>query len=350
MKFVRRLLTLLLLLTILVTGGFAFWLYYSLTTPVAHNNATQYITIEQGLASYHILERLEEYQVIQVPLATKIYLHLFKKNTKLDAGDYLFPSPISPLEVLNQLKDGKKRTKTLTIPEGWTRFEIAKRIAKQFPGEPQVTEQEVLAMMDDVSLISEIDAKATNLEGYLYPTTYQFELETHPKSIIIKMVRQFKSIWQPEWDEWARKIGKTKREIVIIASLIENESKIDSERSLVASVIYNRLERGIPLGIDATNVYIAKMLGRWDGVIHKSDIEIDHPYNTRREYGLPPGPISSPSKSAIEAALNPAQTDYLYYVLNVEAGDGSHHFYTTAAEFSKGKAAYQRWLSKQREN
>lgn len=349
MKFVRRLLAL-FSLTVLVTGGFSFWLYHTLHTPVRHSSAKQYITIEQGLASYRILEILEDYQVIQAPLATKIYLYLFDKDAKLEAGDYLFPSPISPLEMLDRLSDGKKRTKPLTIPEGWTRFEIANRIAKQFPGESKITEKEVLAMMDDVSLIEDIDPKATNLEGYLYPTTYQFELDEHPKSIIGKMIRQFKSIWQAEWDELARKAGRTKREIIIIASLIENESKVDTERAMVASVIYNRLKRGIPLGIDATNVYIAKLLDRWDGIIHKSDVEIDHPYNTRKRYGLPPGPISSASKSAIEAALNPAQTDLLYYVLNVEAGDGSHHFYNTAAEFAKGKATYQRWLSEQREN
>ena len=349
MKFVRWLLAL-FCLTILVIAGFSFWLYDTLHTPVSHNNTNEYITIEQGLASYHIIEKLVDYQVIQAPKATKVYLYLFNKNAKLEAGDYLFPSPISPIEVLNRLKDGKKRTKMLTIPEGWTRFEIAKRIAKQFPGESPATEKEVLAMMDDVSLIQDIDPQATNLEGFLYPTTYQFELKEHPQSIIAKMVQQFKSIWQPEWDELVIKTGKTKREIIIIASLIENESKVDAERALVSSVIYNRLKRNIPLGIDATNVYIAKLLDRWDGIIHKSDLEIDHPYNTRKIYGLPPGPISSASKSAIEAALNPAQTDYLYYVLNVEAGDGSHHFYNTAAEFAKGKAAYQRWLSKQREN
>ncbi len=347
MKFIRLLLAL-FFLTALLAGGVAFWLYSSLHTPVTHSHATEHITIEQGLASYRILEVLEEHQVIQAPLATKIYLRFFKRDAKLEAGDYLFPSPISPLAVLDQLKDGKKRTKTLTIPEGWTRFEIAERIAKQFPGEPQVTEKEVLTMMDDVSLIQDIDPTATNLEGYLYPTTYEFELDEQPKAIIAKMVRQFKSIWKPEWDELARKAGKTKREIVIMASLIENESKVDTERSLVASVIYNRLEEGIPLGIDATNVYIAKMLGRWDGVIHKSDVEIEHPYNTRKVYGLPPGPISSASQTAIEAALNPAQTDYLNYVLNVEAADGSHHFYATASAFAEGKRAYQRWLARQR--
>ncbi|MEZ4989071.1 MAG: endolytic transglycosylase MltG [Saprospiraceae bacterium] len=347
MKFIRRLLPLFLLMALLA-GGVAFWLYHALHTPVTHNHADTYITIDQGLASNRILGILEDKGVIQEPLAAKIYLRFFKRNAKLEAGDYLFPSPISPVEVLEQLKDGKKRTQTLTIPEGWTRFEIAERVAAQFPTEPPVTEKEVLAMMDDVSLIRDIDPQATNLEGYLYPTTYEFELGTTPKAVIAKMVQQFNATWQPEWDELAQRIGKTKREIVIIASLIEKESKVDSERTLVSSVIYNRLERGIPLGIDATNVYIAKLLGRWDGIIHKSDVEVDHPYNTRKIKGLPPGPIGSASRSAFEAALHPAQTDNLYYVLNVEAGDGSHHFYSTAAEFAKGKAAYQKWLAGQR--
>lgn len=347
MKF-GRLLIVFFLLAALAAGGFAYWLNKALHTAVTHENATEYIAIEQGSASSRIISVLEGHGVIQEATATKIYLRFFKPDAKLEAGDYLFPSPISPLEVLDLLKDGKKRTKTLTIPEGWTRFEIAKRVAAQFPVEPPVSEKDVFAMMDDVSLIKEIDPKAKNLEGYLYPTTYQFELDTPPKAVITKMVQQFKTIWQPEWDGLAQNMGRTKREIIIIASLIENESKVDTERPLVASVIYNRLEQGIPLGIDATNVYIAKLLGRWDGIIHKSDVEVDHPYNTRKVYGLPPGPISSASKSAFEAALKPAQTDYLFYVLNVDANDGSHHFYSTAAGFAQGKAAYQRWLAEQR--
>jgi UPF0755 protein len=349
MKVVRRLIPIFLLLALLA-GGAAFWLYNAVHTPVAHNKADTYITIDQGLASNRILDILEGHGIIQEHLATKIYLRFFKRNARMEAGDYLFPSPISPVEVIEQLKEGKKRTQTLTIPEGWTRFEIAERLAAQFPVAPPVTEKEVLAMMDDVSLIEDIDPTATNLEGYLYPTTYEFELGTTPREVIAKMVQQFRSTWQPGWDEMAQKIGRTKREIVIIASLIEKESKVDRERALVSSVIYNRLERGIPLGIDATNVYIAKLLGRWDGIIHKSDVEIDHPYNTRKIQGLPPGPIGSASRSAFEAALNPAQTNNIYYVLNVEANDGSHHFYSTASEFAKGKAAYQKWLAEQRGN
>lgn len=336
-------------LVLLIIGGFAFWLYHAVHSPVTHRNATKYITIQQGASTNSILKELEEYDILQEPLATKIYLRFINKQAKMQAGDYKFPSPISPIELIKQLEHGTKRTKTITIPEGWTRFEIAKRIAKEFPTELLLTEKEVFELMDDTSLIQEIDPTAQNLEGYLYPATYEIELGAHPKEVIAKMVQEFKIIWKPEWEALAIQMGKTPREIVIIASLIENESKIASERDLVASVIYNRLEQGIPLGIDATNVYIAKLLDRWDGVIHKSDVEVAHPYNTRMVLGLPPGPISSPSKSAIEAALHPAKTDNLYYVLNVEANDGSHHFYASSAEFRKGKAAYQKWLKSQRD-
>lgn len=349
MKFTRPIMVI-FILAILIAGGFSFWLYSALHSPISHSSANRYITIKQGSSSNRILEVLEGHEILQAPLATKIYLRFSNIDAKMEAGDYQFASPISPIEVINQLKNGKKRTKTLTIPEGWTRFEIAKRIVKEFPVETLLTEKEVLLLMDDTSLIEEIDSKATNLEGYLYPTTYEFKFGTHPKAVITKMVQQFKYVWQKEWNGLALENGRTKREIIIIASLIENESKIDSERDLVASVIYNRLERRIPLGIDATNVYIAKMLGRWDGIIHKSDVEVEHPYNTRIIRGLPPGPISSPSKTAIEAALNPAQTENIYYVLNVEANDGSHHFYPSASEFAKGKADYQKWLANQREN
>ncbi len=335
------------LVAALIVGGVGFWLYQAVYTEVSHDHTAEYITISQGQGANQILRTLTERGIVQNELATKLYLRYYDQGT-LQAGDYQFPSPISPKAVIARLKDGKKRTKTLVIPEGWTRFEIAKRLVAQFPASPPVTEQEVLDMMEDISLIKDIAPGAENLEGYLYPTTYEVELGTHPEAIIRRMVGQFKSVWEPEWDALAQKLGKSRQEIVTIASLIENESKIDAERVLVSSVIYNRLRQRIPLGIDATNVYIAKLLGRWDGIIHKSDVEVEHPYNTRKITGLPPGPISSASKSAIEAALKPATTNFLYYVLNVEKGDGSHHFYATGAGFSEGKRAYQRWLAKQR--
>ena len=202
-------------------------------------------------------------------------------------------------------------------------------------------------MMDDATSIKDFAPDAKNLEGYIYPTTYNLPHGMQPKKIIDLMVGEFKKIWKDEWTAQARSLGRTPHEIVTIASLIETESKVDAERPMVASVVYNRLRRNVPLALDQTAVYIAKMENRWDGTINKSDLESDSPYNTRKFTGIPPGPISSPSESAIVAALNPAQTDYIYYVLNVEKNDGSHNFYASAAEFEKGKAAYQNWLAKQ---
>jgi UPF0755 protein len=202
--------------------------------------------------------------------------------------------------------------------------------------------------MDDTSKIKDISPTAKNLEGYMYPSTYSLPRDAEPKEVIDKMVEQFRKIWRPEWNERAKSLGRTPQEIVTIASLIETESKYEEERPIVASVIYNRLSKSIPLGIDQTAVYIAKMQNRWDGTIHKSDLESDSPYNTRKFGGIPPGPISSVSESAIAAALNPAKTDYIFYVLNVEANDGSHHFYASAADFERGKRAYQIWLEQQR--
>ncbi len=134
-----------------------------------------------------------------------------------------------------------------------------------------------------------------------------------------------------------------------IASLIETETGGERERPIVAGIINNRLAKGTPLGIDQTNVYIAKMLGRWDGTINKSDLEVDSPYNTRIKTGIPPGPISSVSESSIKAALNPTPSNYLFYVRNVDLNDGSHWFYSSAAEFEKGKTKYQQWLEQQRQ-
>ncbi len=315
---------------------------------VAHTKTSQYIQIAKGSNPNDIIDKLATEGIISNASAVKNYLRFFGDASKIKAGEYQFESPISPMEVLKELEKGEERTTKLTIPEGWTRFEIAKRIAANFPQTPPMDDKAVLYLMDDVSLIKDLDPNAKNLEGYLYPTTYTFPKDAKAQDIIKRMVEQFRKTWKPEWTLQAQKLGKTNQQIVTIASLIENESKFAEERQVVSSVIYNRLEKGMKLGIDATNVYIAKLFGKWDGTIHKSDIEIDHPYNTRKISGLPPGPISSASATSLEAALNPQKTDYIFYVLNVEKNDGSHHFYASAAEFEKGKQAYQIWLEQQR--
>lgn len=348
MKLVK-ILFIILLLTFLAVAGVSYWLYSSMTTPHTHDKTAQYIVIEKGSTPNQIITRLAAEGVLPGATAVQIYLRTFGDAGALKAGEYQFESPITPMQVLKELEKGEDRTTKLTIPEGFTRFDIAKRIAEKFPQNPPMDDKAILSLMEDTSLVKDIAPDAKNLEGYMYPSTYSFPKETTSKDIVKKMVEQFRRIWKPEWSDQAKALGRTPQEIVTIASLIETESGVESERPIVASIIYNRLNRSIPLGIDQTVVYIAKMQNRWDGTINRSDLDVDSPYNTRKYGGLPPGPISSVSESALKAALNPAKTDYLYYVRNVELDDGSHKFYSSAAEFEKGKAEYQRWLERERQ-
>jgi UPF0755 protein len=336
------------ILVIVAAGGAVAWVYSNLTTQHAHNKADTYIKIERGTSPSEIVNKLVAEDIITSALSAQVYLRLTGGGAKLKAGEYQFKTPITPIQALAELEKGEERTTKLTILEGWTRYEIAKEIVEKFPQNPPVDDKAVLYLMDDVSLIRDFDSQAKNLEGYLFPSTYSLPRDAKPQQIIKTMVEQFKKQWKPEFTPAAQSLGKTPREIVTIASLIETESKIDEERPKVASVIYNRLKRSVPLGIDQTNVYIAKMLNRWDGTIHKSDLTIDHPYNTRIKTGLPPGPISNVSDSALKAALNPESTDYLFYVLDPGRNDGSHNFYADAAGFERGKAVYQKWLQEQR--
>jgi len=348
MKFVKILIVL-FILSLAALGGVSYWIYSSMNKSQTHDKANQFIVIPKGSTPTEIIEKLTAEGIIKSSMPTLIYLRTFGDPGKLKAGEYQFDSPITPLQVLKELERGEERTIKVTIPEGFTRFDIAKRLTEKFPTNPPSDEKEVLALMDDTTLIKDLSPTAKNLEGYMYPSTYSFPIGTKPQDVIKKMVEQFRRVWKPEWTEKARTLGRTPQEIVTIASLIETESKVDEERTVVASVIYNRLSKNIALGIDQTAVYIAKMENRWDGTINKSDLESTSPYNTRKYAGIPPGPISSPSESAFEAALNPKQTDYIFYVLDVEKNDGSHLFFNNSAEFERAKARYQVWLEKQRE-
>ncbi|MEO6051611.1 MAG: endolytic transglycosylase MltG [Pyrinomonadaceae bacterium] len=348
MTFVKVLFAL-IAIAIVTIAGFSYWLFSSLNSPREHDRATQFIKIEKGSAPREIIAKLAAEGILAGEMPTLMYIRMIGDASNLQAGDYQFASPITPLQVLKELEKGEVLTTKLTIPEGFTRFDIAKRIAEKFPQNPPADDKAILALMDDLSMIRDIAPAAKNIEGYMYPSTYSFPRETTAKDIIRTMVEQFKKIWKPEWTNGAKAIGRTPHEIVTIASLIETETGVENERPIVAGIINNRLARNIPLGIDQTNVYIAKMMGRWDGTINKSDLEVDSPYNTRIKTGIPPGPISSVSESAIKAALFPTPNDYIFYVRNVDLNDGSHWFYASAAEFEKGKAKYQQWLEKGRQ-
>jgi UPF0755 protein len=269
--------------------------------------------------------------------------------THLKAGEYRFPSPITPLTVLRRLEEGGQRLSRFTVIEGWTRWDIAEAM-EHIPDLHLDDSEQALALMDDTSQIRDIDPKARNLEGYMFPDTYSFAPDSTAPQMVAGMVKRFRQEWKPEWTSRARELGMTPREIVTIASLIETEAKLKDERPVIASVIYNRLKRGMPLGVDSAIIYASKLAGTWrsDGKVYRSDLDRQSPYNTRQNTGLPPGPIGSPGASSLNAALNPASTDYLYYVREPSRNDGAHNFYNNNTDFERGVQVLRNW-EKQRD-
>jgi hypothetical protein len=170
-----------------------------------------------------------------------------------------------------------------------------------------------------------------------------------PKEVVKGMVTRFRKVWKEHLAKLAYDRKVSIHEVVTVASIIETEAKLESERPKVASVIYNRLSKGMPLGVDSTIVYAAKIEGKWrnDGKVYQSDIDRRSPYNTRIFKGLPPGPVGSPGLSSLKAALNPEHTTYLYYVRNPYQNNGAHNFYSSAAEFENGVTMLRNWEKKQ---
>ena len=341
---ILRLALILVALIVVLGGGFAFWLSRELHTPVPHNASQQYIEIPRGASPVETVTRLEKAGVIGRAWPIRLYIRLTGVGPRLKAGEYRFPSPISPLTVLRKLEEGQQRLARFTVIEGWTRWDLANAMSR-LPELRLNSSDEALALMNDTSAIRDLDPAAENLEGYLFPDTYSFPPNTTPREMIAAMVRRFREVWDDRVAEAARAAGRSPREVVTIASLIETEAKLKEERPVVASVIYNRLQRGMPLGIDSTVIYASKLAGKWrgDGKVYQSDLDRSSPYNTRKVAGLPPGPIASPGARALEAAVSPARTDYLYYVREPSRDDGAHNFYSNESDFQRGVQALREW-------
>lgn len=345
MKYIRNALLFFAVL-ILLSGGFAVWFYLQLDAPHAHDQATQYIEIPRGSTPIQMFERLEAAGVIRRAWIPLLYLRLFRAEAKLKAGDYRFPAPISPLGVIRKLEEGESRLSRFTIIEGWTRWDIANALARV--PELKIDAAAALELLNDTSLIRDLDPQANNLEGYLFPDTYNFPPNATPHEVVSALVRRFRQIWKNDVTPLMQNTNRSPREIVTVASLIETEAKLKEERPIVASVIYNRLKTGMPLGVDSSIIYASKLAGKWrnDGHVYQSDLDRDSPYNTRKVKGLPPGPIASPGARALIAAAAPSDTDYLYYVRNPDRDDGAHNFYTNEADFQRGVQALRAWEQK----
>ncbi len=341
---VKRVIIPFTIILILALTGSMFWLRRELQAPKLHSQSEQYIAIPKGSTPDQIINNLESLGVIRHGWLLKLYVRVTGSGQRLKAGEYRFPSPISPLSVLKKLEEGEQRLSRLTVIEGWTRWDIAALLAR-IPELKLQSAEEALALFDDTSAIRDLDPEAKNLEGYLYPDTYSFQPDATPRQVVETMVKRFRQVWGDLSSKHTPPPGLSPRQVVTVASLIETEAKLSDERAVVASVIYNRLRRDIPLGIDSTVIYASKAAGKWrnNGKVYQSDLDRDSPYNTRKVRGLPPGPIASAGQNSLEAALKPAQTDYIYYVREPSRNDGAHNFYSNEADFQRGVQALREW-------
>jgi UPF0755 protein len=328
----------LLVFLIVVAVAFGYWVRRTAVTPYDHQSTDRIVTIDPGTGTQGIVSKLADAGIVLHPIALRIYLKVTGRGGNLKAGDYKFVSPISPLQAIEKIRRGEVDLERVTIPEGYNRFDIAQALADKTG---KASAEEFLKLMDDQSPIERIAPTARNLEGYLFPDTYDFNSKTTPADLIRAMVSRFEEMFTPEMSARARQSGLTVNQVVTLASIIEKEAKVPDERPHMASVFFNRLKKGMPLQTDPTFIYAAKLAGDYDGNPNQLKYRNrQSAYNTYVVAGLPPGPIASPGRASLEAVLNPDTTDDLYFVVN--GTGGRHKFSRTAAEHEIAVEEYRK--------
>jgi UPF0755 protein len=331
-------------LLITVAGAGVLWIRSAARQQVEHASASKVITIEQGAGTNTIVDRLTEAGIVRHSALVKLYLRFTGDWSGLKAGDYTFQSPISAVEALEKIRRGEVALDRVTIPEGFNRFDIAQALASRTG---KATAEQYLKLTEDQSLIRRLAPSNKDLEGYLFPDTYNYSPKTTPEELIQAMVSRFEDVFAPQWAARASELGLTVNQVVTLASIVEKEAREDDERPIIASVFHNRLKRRMPLASDPTFIFAAILAGDYDGnpnqPRHRSRISA---YNTYQVSGLPPAPIASPGRASLEATLYPAKTDYLYFV--AIGNTGRHRFSRTAAEHELAVADYRRYQQESR--
>jgi len=326
MKRLRWLVPLVLLVAAALIG--------SLFIPGLAHTPEVYTEIDRGSSTRSIGDQLAAQRVVnfgwQISLA-----RLLQPNRKLQAGEYRFVNPASPWQVFDRIARGDVSYYELRIPEGYNLFDIAKAIGEQ----GIITEADFLRVARNPKLIRDLAPTAPSLEGFLFPSTYRITRSTTAEALCALMVAHFRR----EWNALQPKAPVL--ETVTLASLVEKETSIPEERPLVAGLYAKRLAIGMKLDADPSTAYAALLLGVWRGTIYRSDLDREHPYNTYKTIGLPPGPIANPGAAALKAALHPASTDALFFVARGD-GSGGHRFSKDAAAHNRAVAEYRRGQQK----
>jgi peptidoglycan lytic transglycosylase G len=335
-----RRLGLLALLAIAAVGAAAGWLDLQLDKPYrGHRPAEVYVDIPHGTSRWRISGILARDDVIRNRAAFLLFSEWHFRQP-MQAGEYLIDRPMNEREVFWKIAKGHIFVHTVVIPEGWTMYDIADELDRQHI----CGRNEFLIVAHDTAAISDLAPHAQSLEGFLFPSTYEFTRHTTCEEVAKRMVEDFRTVWESvdPGNSLALPQGLSIEQIVTLASLVERETPNAGERPLVAGVFYNRLRLGYPLQCDPTVQYAFRLDGHVEHNLHPADLRIDSPYNTYEHRGLPPGPIANPGEASLRAALSPANTDYLYFVANAEGG---HYFSRTLAEHDRNVDRLRRALA-----
>ena len=323
----RTLITL-FLIAVLAVGGWVAWQLYVPITPPADTS----LLLHPGYSTRRIAVELKKAGVIRSELAFGLW-HVLHPKPSLKAGEYRFERQATLPEVYERIARGDIYFHVVTIPEGYTMFDIAKAMEDAGLGSAsdflQVAETQT-------QLISDLAPEAKSLEGSLFPNTYQFTRTESLEEMAAAMVHQFREV--------AQEIGLNADvpQVVTVASIVEKETAAPEERPIVASVYYNRLAQKMALDADPGVIYAELLAGTYQGSLHHADLAVNSPYNTYRFPGLPPGPIGNPGRSSLQAALHPDSTKFLYFVSD---GNGHHRFARSLEENNRNVAAYRHAIS-----
>ncbi len=331
-------------LVLLGAAGTGAWMWYTLTHPYqAFGSEGVFVTVPHGASRRGVARLLEQNGVVRSAIAFEIYARRHPKRT-LEAGEYFFNNPATGRDVFWKLAKGEVYEVPFTVREGETLYDIAHDLeAGHF-----MSAEEFIKAASDPTLVRDIFPQALTLEGFLFPATYQLPRHPVPNDLTVLMVKKFKSEWariappMADGDKTRLASGYPIGSIVTMASLVERETPKKDERPLVAGVFENRLRKDMMLQCDPTVIYALQQEGQYNGTLTGADLHFHSPYNTYEHTGLPPGPIGNPGETSLRAALDPASTDYLYFVANTQGG---HFFGSTLAEHNKNVTKYRRLLA-----
>jgi len=305
-----------------------------LARPCGRRNVEKVVVVKPGQSLRALLDALHADGIVDSPLRLRLLARIAGYDRRIQAGEYRLSAAMRPRELLDTLARGKVLCHKLTIPEGYTQYQIARAFEKSGIGSAAA----FLKAAADKALLKRLGIDAPTAEGYLFPDTYFFEKGVAPQTAVETMIARFWETFDTRWRARAGAMGLGVHQVVILASMIEKETADPDERPLIASVFYNRMKRHMRLESDPTVIYGIR---DFNGNLTRKDLDTPTPYNTYRRRGLPAGPIANPGAAALKAALYPADTRFLYFVAR---RDGTHQFSTSLEAHRRAVRKYQRRL------